>query len=249
MECCSYAGLKLLKDSVVIRQNRGSIWANGFYARKTAPTSVLYTFANDDSRIRWSEDCILSNFGGIPKGVQKEKTEDWAKAAWKKLTPHAANAAHLVLAACDRWETICEAEAMETGRAAWDILSTQSVIKVATDPFAVAAVWRFCRSTLSRPGIERTKSESILAEAAAAAVKIPGLDDFRLAVIYSAAFDVTGEARWCDQKKRFGDAAVMRAEKLVDRILARNQAASGEEGSLLPLLRYWRMRRNAIFFN
>ena len=249
MECCSYAGLKLLKDSVVIRQNRGSIWANGFYARKIAPTSVLYTFANDDSRIRWSEDCLLSKFGGIPKGVQKEKTEDWAKAAWKKLTPDAANAAHLLLAACDRWETTCEAEAMETGRAAWGILSTQSVTKVATDPFAVAAVWRFCRSTLSRPGIERTKSESILAEAAAAAVKMPGLDDFCLSAICSAAFDVTGEARWCDQKKRFGDAAVMRAEKLVDRILARNQAASGEEGSLLPLLRYWRMRRNAIFLN
>ena len=78
---------------------------------------------------------------------------------------------------------------------------------------------------------------------------MPGLDDFCLSAICSAAFDVTSEARWCDQKKRFGDAAVMRAEKLVERVLARNQAASGEEGSLLPLLRYWRMRRNAIFLN
>ena len=248
MECCSYAGKRLLDDSIVIRQDRGSIWANGFYARKIGPTSVLYTFANDDSRIRWGDDCLLSQFGGVPNGVQKEKTEDWAKKAWAELVPDAANAAQVLLAACDRWETTCEKEASEIGKIAWGILSSQAVDKVASDPFAIAAVWRFCRSTLSHPGIERTKTESILAEAAVVAGKLPNVDDFCLAAIYSAAFDVTGEERWHRQKARYCNATMMRAETLADRLVARESAAAVGQGTPLSLLRYWRMRRKAIFF-
>ena len=248
MECCSYAGLRLLKDSTVIRQNRGSIWASGFYARKIAPTSVLYTFASDDSRIRWGDDCLLSQFGGIPAGVQKEKTEDWASKAWTELVPGAANAAQVLLAACDRWETTCEKEASETGKIAWGILSSQGVDMVASDPSAIAAVWRFCRSTLSHPGIERTKAEGVLAEAAVAAGKMSKIDDFCRAAIYSAAFDVTGEARWYDQKALLGNAAMMRAEMLADRLVGGESVAAGGQDALLPLVRYWRMRRKAIFF-
>ena len=248
MECCSYAGKRLLDDSIVIRQNRGSIWANGFYARKIGPTSVLYTFANDDSRIRWGDDCLLSQFGGVPNGVQKEKTEDWAKKAWAELVPDAANAAQVLLAACDRWETTCEKDASEIGKIAWGILSSQAVDKVASDPFAIAAVWRFCRSTLSHPGIERTKTESILAEAAVVAGKLPNVDDFCLAAIYSAAFDVTGEERWHRQKAHYCNATMMRAETLADRLVARESAAAVGQGTPLSLLRYWRMRRKAIFF-
>jgi hypothetical protein len=89
----------------------------------------------------------------------------------------------------------------------------------------------------------------VRAKAAAAAAAMPAIDDFRSAAVYSAAFDVTGEPRWYDRKKQFGAAATMRAEKLADRILVRDPAAPDEENPLLPLLRYWRMRRNAIFFN
>ena len=248
MECCSYAGLRLLDGAVAIRQNRGAIWANGFYARKISPKAVLYAFANDDSRIRWGDDCILHPFGGVPKGVAKEPTDAWALKAFETAVPDGSNAAPLLLAACDCWETTCEKAAGEKGRAAWSVLAALPPERVANDAFAVAATWRFCRSTLSHPGVERTTAERLLSDAASAAVLMDGgLDAACRAAVFSAAYDVTGDAKWHERKASAGDAATRRADFLVDRLLADGESAKDMDGSLLRLMTYWRGRRQSVF--
>ena len=248
MECCTYAGLKLLKDSIVIRQNRGSIWANGFYARKTSPKSVLYAFANDNSRIRWGDDCILHPFGGVPKNVVKEPTEQWAATAWPSIVPDAANAAQVLLAACDFWETTCDGAALEKGKAAWGVLSAREPREIASDPFAVAAVWRFLRSTLSHPGEERMAAERVLERSAQAADSMPDLDDFCRSAAYSAAYDATGSARWHGKMSAL-PSAFRRADHLADALVSRNAGGSEAKDAAISLVAYWRSRRHAIFVN
>ena len=245
MEGCTYAGLKLLNSSVVIRQNRGSIWANSFYARRISPKTVLYAFVQDDSRIHWANDCILHPFGGVPKDATKEQTEAWAQKAWATVSLDSDNAAHLLLAACDCWETTCEKAASEKGLAAWRVLASLAPEKIVADKFAIAAVWRFYRSTLSRPGAERESSERLLVNAATVAEQKSGLDVDCRAAVYSAAYDVTGDARWHELKTSMGDAAMRRADLLVDKLVAED--AYDKDGLLLPLLKYWHMRRRAVF--
>ncbi len=199
MECCTYAGLRLLKDSIVIRQNRGSIWANGFYARKTTPIARLYTSVDPGSRIRWCDDCLLGSFGGPPKGATAETTAEWAGKAWQSLVPDATNAAKVLVAACDFWETTCAKDAAEKGLAAWKALAAWPAEKVAADPYARFAAWRFLRSTLSHPGEERIGAEKMLVEAAQAAEKDAGLGALSRAAAHAAAYDATGEACWHDK--------------------------------------------------
>ena len=247
MECCSYAGLRLLENSVVLRQNRGSIWANGFYARRVSKKSTLYTFANDDSRIRWADDCLLGHFAGPPKNVKKEATAEWAEKAWSALEPDSANAARMLLAACDFWETTCEKMAMEKGRAAWAKLSALSVEEIASDPYAIAAVWRFHRSTLSRPGVERITAERLLVEVARKVEAGLNASDQVKEAAVSAVYDVTGEAKWHDVMKGL-KGGVSRASILADRLSACG-ASEKTSGTPLSLMVYWRERRHAIFLN
>ena len=245
MEGCTYAGLKLLNCSVAIRQNRGSIWANSFYARRISPKTILYAVAQDDSRIHWANDCILHPFGGVPKDATKEQTEAWAQKAWATVSLDSDNAAHLLLAACDRWETTCENEACDKGRAAWGILASLAPEKIVADKFAIAAVWRFYRSTLSRPGAERESSERLLVNAASVVGPKSELDVDCRAAVYSAAYDVSGDARWHELKTSMGDASMRRADFLVDKLVAED--AYDKDGLLHPLLKYWHMRRRAVF--
>ena len=235
MECCSYAGLKLLKDSVVIRQNRGSIWANGFYARKISKDSVLYAYANEDSRIRWGDDCLLGPFGGPPKGDMKEYTAEWAKKTWASMTVDASNAAQVLIAACDRWETTCEQEASDAGRNAWKTLSGLSVGRVASDPVALFAVWRFCWSTLSRPGEERKTAERILVECAKFLEPKKNVGSLVRTATFSAAYDVTGESRWRAAELAVADAGISEAGKVWMNGLS--DAKARERKLLLRLLR------------
>lgn len=235
MECCSYAGLRLLKDSVVIRQNRGSIWANGFYARRISKDSVLYTYANKDSRIRWDDDCLLSQFGGPPKGDAKEYTAEWAKKTWASLTVDERNAAQVLIAACDRWETTCEQEALDTGRKAWKILSGFPSEKIAADPFALFAVWRFHWSTLSRPGEERLSAERLLADCARFLETARNVDGLVRTAVFSAAYDVTGAPKWRSAELAVADAAILDVgKKQVDGL---SGAKARERKQLLRLLR------------
>ena len=208
MECCSYAGLRLLKDSVVIRQNRGSIWANGFYARKISKDSVLYAYANKDSRIRWDDDCLLAHFGGAPKGDMKEKTAEWAIKTWAAMKISDCNAAQVLIAACDRWETTCEQEALDVGRKAWKVLSAFPAEKIASDPIALFAVWRFHWSTLSRPGEEHMTSERILVDCAKFTEVAKNIVGLQRTAVFSAAYDVTGSSKWRSAELAVADVAI-----------------------------------------
>ena len=214
MECCSYAGLKLLNDSIVIRQNRGSIWANGFYARKISPESVLYVCAQpNDSRIRWDDDCLLAHYGGKPKSTNIELTADWAAKAWPTDVSNVDEAARILIAACDYWETTCERQASETGMKAWEIVSKQTPEVVAANPFVLFAVWRFYWSALSHPGIERNTAERMLDDAAKAVGGMSAVSTLQRVAVYSAAHDVTGSPIWREKEIVLASDAIIFAEK------------------------------------
>lgn len=274
MECCTYAGLKLLSDAIVIRQNRGSIWANGFYPRKIAPSSVLYATGSDDARIRWGDDCLLGHWNESAKMAVKEPTADWAQEAWLMAVPDARNAAPLLIAAIDRWETTNEKEASELGKAALAELAKIDPAKAAANPAAVYAVWRHYWSTLSHPGEERLADERTLVALAKEAEFSGRLDPLRKAMVFSAAHDVTGDPHWRELelayagggeeaeaglKERFALRLLARAEKdparktkyraSLARIGDLGQSAEDGRGAdpVLALMNYWMGRRHRIF--
>ena len=276
MECCTYAGLKLLSDSIIIRQNRGSIWANGFYPRKISPSAVLYVAGSDDARIRWGDECLLGHWSESAKTAVKEPTADWAREVWAKAVPDARNAAPLLIAAVDRWEVTNEKESSELGKAALAELAKTEPAKAVGNPAAVYAIWRHYWSTLSHPGEERTADERTLVAFAKEAESSGRLDPLRKAMIYSAAHDVTGDPHWRDLELAYAgggeEAAAGLKERFALRLLARTEkdparkakyksslARIGDLGQdaedgrgvdpTLALMNYWMNRRHAIFRN
>ena len=274
MECCTYAGLKLLSDAIVIRQNRGSIWANGFYPRKIAPSSVLYVTGSDGARIRWCDDCLLGHWNESAKTAVKDPTADWAREAWAKAVPDARNAGPLLIAAIDRWETTNEKEASELGKTTFAELAKTEAARAAANPAAVYAVWRHYWSTLSHPGEERTADERMLVAFAKEAEASGKLDPLRKTMAFSAAHDVTGDPHWRELelayagggeeaeaglKERFALRLLVRTEKdpmrktkykeSLARIGDLGQGAEDGRGadSVLALMNYWMERRHLIF--
>ena len=214
MECCSYAGLSLLKDAIVLRQNRGSIAMNGFYPRRISKTSTLYAWANDDTRIRWGEDLTFGHFTVAERNVPKEPTSAWAKKTWTTNVADNASAALMLIASADRWETTNEAEAHTAGEAAWARLSAWSPEKIVGNPFALYAVWRFWGSTLSSPGRERQSDEALLDACARAVEGGLACDDLTRTAVYSAAHDVTGSAKWRELEIACAERGLAQAEQM-----------------------------------
>ena len=235
MECCSYAGLELLKDSVVVRQNRGSIAMNGFYPRRISPSSVLYAWASDDTRIRWGEDLTFGSFSVAERKVPKEPTSEWAQRAWTTNVTNGAAAPLMLMAAADRWETTNEKAANVAGKAAWRVVSAWAPERVVADPFAVYSLWRFVTSTLSSPGPERTAAESLLDACARAVEGGVKCDDLLRTAVYSAAHDVTVLPTW--REREIACAAKGLAQAEAARPEAEGSRKAVETQVLLRLLR------------
>ena len=235
MECCSYAGLSMLKDAIVLRQNCGSISMNGFYPRRIAPTSVLYAWANDDTRIRWGEDLTFGHFTAAERNVPKEPTSEWARRAWTTNVADDATAPLVLMAAADRWETTNEKAAHVAGKAAWRTVSAWAPERIVADPFAVYSVWRFVTSTLSSPGSERTAAESLLDACARTVDGGVKYDDLCRTAVYSAAHDVTVLPAWREREIACSERGIALAEKARPEMAGQREAL--EIQILLRLLR------------
>ena len=224
MECCTYAGLNtLLQNSIVLRQNRGSISMSGFYPRRLAPSSTLYVRVCDDARVRWGEGLVFGHFPTSSRNGREEKTSDWARIAWTTNVSDNASAALLLIASIDRWEVTNENEASVTGKSAWKVLSTWRPKKIIDNPFALYAVWRFYGSTLSEPGKERSSAESLLNACALAVEDGCACDDLMRTAVYSAAHDVTGLPLWREREIVCTESGFVHAEGI------RPEAASARE--------------------
>jgi len=128
------------------------------------------------------------------------------------------------------------------GREAWKILSGFPAEKIAADPFALFAVWRFHWSTLSRPGEERLSAERLLVDCARFLETASNVDGLVRTAVFSAAYDVTGAPKWRSAELAVADAAISDAGKV--QLDGLSEAKARERKQLLRLLR--RTEKDAV---